>query len=240
MLNLDIEQLKKWYYDEKLPIAEISRRFKCCAHTIYKTLEKHGLSLRPKLLLVEDVTGQKFNKLTFLKYIRNDKFGKAIWLCRCDCGREKELNASAIKAKLTTSCGCHKRNVCRRKGYELISWGFYRKLKKSALSRDYDFDVSMPYLWDLFCKQDRKCALTGINIVLYPDSNKERLQTASLDRIDSNKGYVVGNVQWVHKRINRLKNILSTEELVFWCRLIVEKNANLSTGQFDVNLLTWD
>ena len=30
-------------------------------------------------------------------------------------------------------------------------------------------------------------------------------QTASLDRIDPTKGYIEGNIQWVHKDVNRMK-----------------------------------
>lgn len=78
------------------------------------------------------ITGVKINKLTFLNYVKNDKFGKALWLCLCDCGKTKMLNASAIKARLTTSCGCNKQKSLR-KGYQLISGAFWNKLKKMHL-----------------------------------------------------------------------------------------------------------
>jgi hypothetical protein len=48
--------------------------------------------------------------------------------------------------------------------------------------------------------------------------------TASLDRIDSSKGYVEGNVQWVHKRINIMKNDLSDSEFIEWCRVVSKNN----------------
>ncbi len=37
-----------------------------------------------------------------------------------------------------------------------------------------------------------------------------RKQTASLDRINSKKGYVKGNIQWVHKNVNFMKSSFST------------------------------
>ena len=48
--------------------------------------------------------------------------------------------------------------------------------------------------------------------------------TASLDRIDSSKGYIEGNVQWVHKRVNLMKGNMSTENFIEWCNLVVKNN----------------
>lgn len=45
--------------------------------------------------------------------------------------------------------------------------------------------------------------------------------TASLDRIDSAKGYVEGNVQWVHKRINLMKGTLSEKDFIAFCQMVV-------------------
>ncbi len=42
----------------------------------------------------------------------------------------------------------------------------------------------------------------------------------SLDRIDNLKGYIEGNVQWVHKRVNVMRNVLSIEEFLSWCEKI--------------------
>ena len=60
---------------------------------------------------------------------------------------------------------------------------------------------------------------------------------------DDNKdslGYTKENFQWVHKRVNRLKNILSDDELLFWCRKIAENNQDRPIMEFDYDKLTWD
>lgn len=51
--------------------------------------------------------------------------------------------------------------------------------------------------------------------------------TASLDRIDSSRGYVEGNVQWVHKDVNFMKQALSQERFVELCTLVAEKARKL-------------
>ena len=48
--------------------------------------------------------------------------------------------------------------------------------------------------------------------------------TASLDRIDSSKGYVKGNVQWVHKDVNFMKRTLNQQTFVNWCKKITNNN----------------
>ena len=48
--------------------------------------------------------------------------------------------------------------------------------------------------------------------------------TASIDRIDSNKGYIEDNVVWVHKDINIMKNKFSKEYFLMLCKKIVENH----------------
>jgi hypothetical protein len=238
MREINETMLKKYYYD-KLPLTEIANRFGVCKITVQRKIKTLNIPLREKLSGVENLTNQKINKLTFIKYIKNDKFGKALWLCSCECGKEKILNASAIKAGLTTSCGCNKQKSLR-KGYGLISGAFWHKLKKSALSRNYEMTITIEEAWDIYLKQNKKCALSGVDLIIYPNNDRSKIQTASPDRIDSSKGYTKDNFQWVHKRVNRIKNILSTDELLFWVNKIHKNNKNGSLKEFDVNILTWD
>lgn len=53
-----------------------------------------------------DLTGKRFNKLLVLARKENDKRGRSRWLCRCDCGQEKEIDAGHIVKGDTKSCGC--------------------------------------------------------------------------------------------------------------------------------------
>jgi hypothetical protein len=110
------------------------------------------------------------------------------------------------------------------KGYESISGTYYSKLKIEARLRGIEFDVSIEYLWELFVKQKGKCSLSGIEITLEKSVTSARkncdLQTASLDRIDSGRGYFENNVQWVHKRINCMKNSDSDSEFIEWIEIV--------------------
>jgi hypothetical protein len=48
----------------------------------------------------------------------------------------------------------------------------------------------------------------------------DNLTTASLDRIDSSKGYTIDNVQWVHKTVNLMKRELNQQDFIDICNKI--------------------
>lgn len=68
--------------------------------------------------IAEDLTGRRFGKLTVLRRVKN-KNNRTCWLCRCDCGREKEVSAHDLKTGKVKSCGC--RQFYKGKGVKDIS-----------------------------------------------------------------------------------------------------------------------
>lgn len=55
-----------------------------------------------------DITGQKFERLTAIERVENDKYGKPQWLCSCECGIEKVIASYHLRTGGTKSCGCMK------------------------------------------------------------------------------------------------------------------------------------
>ena len=53
-----------------------------------------------------DLSGQKFGKLTAVNMVGKNKWGSAVWLCKCDCGGTKEVEAYNLKIGSVKSCGC--------------------------------------------------------------------------------------------------------------------------------------
>lgn len=61
-----------------------------------------------------DLTGQKFGKLTVISRAENKISGgknRTMWICRCDCDKNKEIIVSAdyLKRSICPSCGCEAR-----------------------------------------------------------------------------------------------------------------------------------
>lgn len=92
-----------------------------------------------------------------------------------------------------------------------MPYSYYTKLLRKAKSRNIDVTVTAEYIAKLFTKQKRRCALSGKRIYFTYGWNR---QSASLDRINSKKGYEPGNVQWLHKEVNFSKQSLSQKKFL--------------------------
>lgn len=106
--------------------------------------------------------------------------------------------------------------------YESISGTYWKQILSRAKLSKIKFELTIEYIWDLYIKQNKKCAISGVNINFEEKNTtiRKHTKTASLDRIDSTKGYLKGNVQWIHKDINYMKTDLTQEEFFKWCEII--------------------
>lgn len=84
------------------------------------------------------------------------------------------------------------------------------------------------YLYELFLKQEHKCALTGVTLAI----ERGHSLCLSLDQIDPALGYVEGNVQWLAWCVNRAKGDLHLDDFIDLCEavLVNRKVQRLSNG----------
>jgi len=90
-------------------------------------------------------------------------------------------------------------------------------------STQYEFNITLEDLKELWDKQKGKCAISGIEMTHKMNSGKIRTNV-SLDRIDSSKGYIQGNVQLVCHIINGMKSDLEYNEFLHFCEMITIHN----------------
>jgi len=149
------------------------------------------------------------------------------WNCHCDCGNDFIIRGSYLTGG-TKSCGCLVTKIGTAhagfRGCGELPLSYWGRIKKGAEQRGIEFSISIDYAWNLFLKQNRECALTGLPLHLFSVIHKKLSGDASLDRIDSRKGYVEGNVQWVHKHINMMKWKLDRPYFIEMCRKVVAHN----------------
>lgn len=62
-----------------------------------------------------DITNQRFGRLTAIKPLYPHK-GHMLWLCKCDCGNEKEVQRYRLLQGLVMSCGCMWKDSARSAG----------------------------------------------------------------------------------------------------------------------------
>lgn len=179
-----------------------------------------------------DILGRVFGRLCVVAFERHEVDRRVsryrshyIYRCRCECGNEIEVVRTNLLTDHTTSCGClkHRKGFENPgwKGHERISGYMWSRIRRHAKSRDLAFNITLVDAWECFEAQKGRCALTGWPLVLGLSSKQPSTQTASLDRIDSIRGYEKNNIQWVHKDVNQVKWDLSDDRFREICRAVV-------------------
>lgn len=204
--------------------SEFARAYDFKKSTVAYYLKKYGIKIRR----TEDYSGRVIHRLTVIKRSHRSESGHTVWLCKCECGNEVYLKSCTLACRSTRSCGCHRiknrqnhKNWC---GVGEIHGSYFKSLRRGARHRNISYDISKEYAWNLFLKQNRKCALSGLDIKFAPTVARREEQTASLDRKDSKSGYTEGNVQWVHKDINKMKQDLTDNIFTSYCEAVCKHN----------------
>lgn len=84
-------------------------------------------------------------------------------------------------------------------------------------------DIDLEYLYELYNNQNGKCAYSGITMTASDIVGNGRSSTSiSIDRIDSNKGYVKENVVLVCWKVNAAKSDLTMVEFIEMCKAVCE------------------
>lgn len=141
--------------------------------------------------------------------------------CKTELPEFSPLN----KKKKNTAMYCG--GTCWQREYRASDEGWakdsIRKAKKRGKAVDKGFDITWQFLLKLLEKQGRRCAITGIEFTFRAEFDGRIDQfRASVDRIDSNKGYTKDNVQLVCAQVNLMKHQSTETELLFWATKIVE------------------
>jgi hypothetical protein len=112
-------------------------------------------------------------------------------------------------------------------------WGKYsleRALKQRLVSsldrRDkhgFEHNIDLDYLRTLYHKQDGKCYYTGTELTFRPNESA----TLSLDRVDSTRGYVKGNLVFCTWEVNSMKQDMSMDRFIELCSILHERWAGI-------------
>lgn len=161
----------------------------------------------------------------FKSQVSNSK-GHPVWLVECqDCGEYATvISYSIIKGQI----GCLS---CRKSsgfGSSSPNWQGGRFVPRSVLTKakkrvrksgkEIPFNLDIEHLDEIWEKQEGKCVYTGVPLKFANAASSNA--TASLDRIDSSKGYEYGNVQFVHKDANIMKMDFSSERFIEVCKMV--------------------
>ncbi len=189
----------------------------------------------------QNIIGQKYNKLTIIEHVAYRRVK-----CKCDCGTEKECDLYDLKRSRIIGCGCARntpelRELAKIRAYSLQEKGILKKGGSSKVGRYSCYKVfvkrmknrkkgikecsiTLEDLDEVWNKQNGLCAYTKIPLVLVTHTNPRKdipkWNLASVDRIDSSKGYEKDNIQFVSVTINYAKNNMSHKEMINFLHFI--------------------
>lgn len=186
---------------------------------------------------VKDITGIKYGRLTPVSFV-GIKGHKAMWLCKCDCGKEIVVANSNLQSRTTRSCGCFREEKRIESHYKhgkepkrlYHIWSGMRQRCENKKSHKYRIyggrGISVCDEWkgNNGFVEFRKWALSHG----YSDD-------LSLDRIDVNGNYEPQNCRWATAK----EQALNTRFNKFYDGLGMSKRASEWAEYFGINRVTF-
>lgn len=198
-----------------------------------------------------ELQGQRFDRLTVVKYIGLNDRGKSIWLCLCDCGKEHIAQGSYLKSGNIKSCGCLNREMVQKantksgyfmKGNKILpEYRIWCAMKQRCTNpNDKDFSsyggrgIEVCSEW-----------LFNFNSFLM-DMGYKPGKGYTIDRIDVNGNYEQSNCRWATMKVqsnNKRNNKRITidgvcDSLMNWVTRI--GCVSYDTAKARINVHGWD
>lgn len=181
-----------------------------------------------------DLTGKKFSNLTVVRRDGKTPAGKAVWECRCDCGKSVRVTSQDIRrndGKHTISCGCQKGLRIRKNVGQASFNRIIRQYKRDAIRRGHTFSLSDSDVEHITKQNCFYCGTSPNQIISrfqskYPANGEYRYN--GIDRVDNTRGYELSNVVPCCKKCNQAKMNLPLDDFKNLIKSIFAHWASLS------------
>ena len=160
---------------------------------------------------MQQLSGQRFGRLLVLR--RDDSNPRPYWVCHCDCGVEKSVYGNSLMDGHTQSCGCLRADTVKLPIGEASRNKVLGQYKSGAKERGLVWGLTDMQFDNLTSKNCSYCGLPPSNVANCT-ANNGAFQYRGIDRIDSSRGYIDGNVVpccWMCNWMKR--NLASTDFL---------------------------
>lgn len=174
---------------------------------------------------VIDLIGKKFGRLTVTQRVYpNVKKWRIMWLCECECGKEIIVDGGNLRNKHTKSCGCLKKEYGEIIGkLNKLTFGLasirqtIRTYKLNAKKRGLEYGLTDKQFEEITQKDCYYCGAKPKTISTLNNGNGD-YKYNGIDRINNNKGYIIGNIVPCCRKCNRAKDISTLQEHKNWIK----------------------
>ena len=210
-----------------------TKKATCCDYC------KQEEKLKANKKICEKYLGSKHGTWTVLSYSGKNKHGSRQWLCKCICGKERIFPTSYLSGNgersATTCKNCELQNSELNNRIFHVPNRFWNKFTNVALRRNKLIQITKDQANEVYLRQNKKCFYTNLDLYFTQfTTNFNRYTNASIDRIDSSKPYTLENIQWVHKKINMMKQKYSSDEFIAMCHLVAKNHQSSQNFIFGV------
>ena len=130
----------------------------------------HGFKKGHKTHNRKNLLGRRFGRLLVMEDAKRSMRGMAVWVCRCDCGKIKEVAAYEMTSGHSKSCGCLKREAAVRSGRQRAKplaigsvFGKLRVLRRTGKPTHHKFQHKYLY-YECVCDCGNITVVTGSNL----------------------------------------------------------------------------
>ena len=162
-----------------------------------------------------DLTDQVFGELTITSKYERRRGAKrtyTFWSCVCTCGRVDWIRADVIPTRVNCK-------FCSRSNSHKLEYGrasqnrLFRRYTRDAAKRDLEFKIDFNTFIEITSANCHYCNSKPETIQKEDAGNGDYIYNG-IDRVDSSKGYIVGNIVPCCKLCNKFKCDLSRREFL--------------------------
>lgn len=158
-----------------------------------------------------DLTGQKFNRLSVVRFSHVKK-GHYYWECICECGANATVESYKLKTGKTKSCGCLNRELTTQRNIDATKHGLSRTriygIWRAMIDRCHNTKNNHYYLYGA---NGIKVCEQWLNVESFYDwaINNGYADDLTIDRIENSKDYCPENCRWatVLKQASNKRNV---------------------------------